>query len=168
MTDLSQAFLQKSRNLLVADYLPKIERCLDHLSDEEVWARPNEASNSIGNLLLHLCGNVTQWILGGVGGRECVRHRQQEFDERTPLRARELLERLRDVVHEADKIIRGLDAAALLSARRIQRYDVTVLEAIYHVVEHFSMHTGQIILLAKERTGADLRLWQPPRGAEGV
>src|ERR1700722_9627450 len=162
MTDMSQVFLQKSRNLLVVDYLPKIERCLDHLTVEEVWARPNEASNSIGNLLLHLCGNVTQWILGGVGGREYVRDRQQEFDERTPLPAREVLERLRSVVHEADEIIRGLDAAALLSTRRIQRYDVTVLEAIYHVVEHFGMHTGQIILLTKARTGADLKLWQPP------
>jgi hypothetical protein len=70
MTDTSQVFLQKSRNLLVMDYLPKIERCLDHLSVEEVWARPNEASNSIGNLLLHLCGNVTQWILGGIGSSE--------------------------------------------------------------------------------------------------
>jgi uncharacterized damage-inducible protein DinB len=168
MTDISQVFLQKSRNLLVVDYLPKIERCLADLSDEQVWARPNEASNSIGNLLLHLRGNVTQWILGGVGGREYVRHRQHEFDERTPLPARELLERLRDVVHEADEIIRGLDAAALLSAREIQGYDGTVLEAIYHVVEHFSMHTGQIILLAKARTGADLRLWEPPSGAEGI
>jgi hypothetical protein len=80
ITDVSQAFLQKSRSLLVLDYLPKIERCLAHLSEEDVWARPSEVSNSIGNLLLHLCGNVTQWILGGVGGREYVRHRQQEFD----------------------------------------------------------------------------------------
>jgi uncharacterized damage-inducible protein DinB len=158
MTDVSHAFLQKSRSLLVLDYLPKIERCLAHLSDQDVWARPSEASNSIGNLLLHLCGNVTQWILGGVGGREYVRHRQQEFDERTPLPARELLERLRGVVNEADTVIRGLDAGTLLSARQIQDYDGTVLEAIYHVVEHFSMHTGQIILLAKMRIGADLKL----------
>jgi uncharacterized damage-inducible protein DinB len=164
MTDVSHAFLQKSRSLLVSDYLPKIERCLEHLSDEDVWTRPNEASNSIGNLLLHLCGNVSQWILEGVGGREYVRHRQQEFDERTPLPTRELLERLRSVVNEPDKVLRGVDAATLLSTRQIQGYEETVLEAIYHVVEHFSMHTGQIILLAKARTGADLKLWQPPSG----
>jgi uncharacterized damage-inducible protein DinB len=158
MTDVSQAFLQKSRSLLVLDYLPKIERCLAHLSEEDVWARPSEASNSIGNLLLHLCGNVTQWILGGVGGREYVRHRQQEFDQRTPLPAGALLERLRGVVNEADTVIGGLDAGTLLSPRQIQDYDGTVLEAIYHVVEHFSMHTGQIILLAKMRIGADRKL----------
>jgi uncharacterized damage-inducible protein DinB len=161
--DVSQEFLQKSRSLLVSDYLPKIERCLEVLGDDDVWWRANEASNSIGNLVLHLCGNVTQWIIGGVGGRPYERHRQQEFDERTSIAAGELLRRLRAVVEEADEVTGALDADALLTRRRIQGYDVTVLEAIYHVVEHFGMHTGQIILLSKARTGTDLGLWQPPR-----
>jgi uncharacterized damage-inducible protein DinB len=161
MPDVSHAFLQKSHSLLVSDYLPKIERCLEHLTDEDVWWRPNETSNSIGNLLLHLRGNVTQWIIGGVGERSYERHRQQEFDERIHIPTRELLAKLRAVVEEADEIILGLDASALLSRRQIQNYDVTVLEAIYHVVEHFGMHTGQIILLTKARTGTDLRLWRP-------
>ena len=163
MTDVTAAFLLKSRSLIVSDYLPKIERCLERLDDDDVWWRPNEASNSIGNLVLHLCGNVTQWIIGGVGGRPYERHRQQEFDERTHIAARELLRRLRGVVEEADRVISGLDADALLTSRNIQAYDVTVLEALYHVVEHFGMHTGQIILLSKARTGTDLKLWQPPR-----
>src|SRR3954469_22273327 len=94
MTDVAQTFIYKSRQLLLSDYLPKIERSLEGLGDEEVWWRPNEASNSIGNLLLHLCGNVSQWIIGGVGGREVERHRQQEFDERRMLPARELLSSL--------------------------------------------------------------------------
>ena len=163
MTDVSQAFLQKSRSLLVSDYLPKIERCLEHLTDEDVWSRPNDACNSVGNLLLHLRGNVTQWIIGGVAGKPYERRRQQEFDERTHVPARELLAGLRAVVEEADEIIRGLDASALLSMRQIQDYEVTVLEAVYHVVEHFGMHTGQIILLTKARTGEDLKLWRPAR-----
>ena len=163
MADISHVFLQKSSSLLVSDYLPKIERCLEHLSDDEVWSRPNEASNSIGNLLLHLRGNVTQWIIGGVGERPYERHRQQEFDERTHIPARELLAKLRAVLEEAGGVISGLDAADLLSKRQIQDYDVTVLEAIYHVVEHFGMHTGQIILLTKARTGEDLKLWRPVR-----
>ncbi len=154
MMDISHTFLQKSRSLIVADYLPKIERCLERLSEEDVWSRPNDTCNSIGNLLLHLRGNITQWIIGGVGGKAYERHRQQEFDERTHMPARELMARLRTVIDEADEIIRGLDATALLSRRQIQHYDVTVLEAIYHVVEHFGMHTGQIILLTKARTGA--------------
>lgn len=162
-TDVSQAFLQTSRSLLITDFLPKIERCLEHLTDEDVWWRPNDASNSIGNLLLHLRGNVTQWIIGGVGGQARERRRQQEFDERSRIPTPELVGKLRAVVEEADAVMRDLDATALLSRRQIQDYDVTVLEAIYHVVEHFSMHTGQIILLTKARTGEDLRLWQPVR-----
>jgi uncharacterized damage-inducible protein DinB len=160
-TDIGRAFLQKSVSLLVSEHLPKIERCLEHLTDEDVWWRPNDASNSIGNLLLHLRGNVTQWIIGGVGGQVRERRRQQEFDERTHIPVKELLAKLRAVVEEADEVIRGLDTHALLSMRQIQDYDVTVLEAIYHVVEHFGMHTGQIILMTKARTGTDLKLWQP-------
>ena len=163
MTDVTQAFLAKSRSLLVSEYLPKIERCLEHLTDEDVWWRANDASNSIGNLMLHLRGNVTQWIIGGVGGQARERRRQQEFDERSHISVKELQAELRAVVEEAAEIIRGLDARALLSRRQIQDYDVTVLEAIYHVVEHFSMHTGQIILFTKARTGEDLKLWRPVR-----
>ena len=161
MADIAATFLSKSGSLLTSEYLPKIERCLERLTDDDVWSRPNEASNSIGNLLLHLRGNVTQWIIAGVGGRTRERRRQQEFDERNRIPAGELLAGLRAAVEEADEIIRGLDSGALGSRRTIQDYDVTVLEAIYHVVEHFSMHTGQIILMTKARTGQDLKLWLP-------
>ena len=165
MTDISGIFLSKSSSLLRSEYLPKIERCLEGLTDDDVWSRPNEASNSIGNLLLHLRGNVTQWIIAGVGGRTRERRRQQEFDQRNRIPTAELLAGLRAAVEEADEIIRGLDIAALGSRRAIQDYDVTVLEAIYHVVEHFSMHTGQIILMTKARTGKDLKLWRPANEA---
>ena len=161
MTDIAQTFVSQSRRLLSSDYLPKIERSLEGLSDEEVWWRPNEASNSIGNLLLHLCGNVSQWIIGGVGGREVERHRQQEFDERRRLPARELLSSMKQVLAEADEVLGKVDAETLLSSRQIQGYEMSVLEAVYHVVEHFGMHTGQIIYLSKMRGGRDLELWQP-------
>ncbi len=162
MTDIAQTFISESRRLLFSDYLPKIERSLEGLGDEEIWWRPNEASNSIGNLLLHLCGNVSQWIVGGVGGREVERRRQQEFDERRLTPALELLSRIKQVLAEADEVLEGVDAETLLSRRRIQGYDVSVLEAIYHVVEHFGMHTGQVIYLSKMRGGRDLELWRPP------
>jgi uncharacterized damage-inducible protein DinB len=162
MTDIAQLFVEQSRRLLVQDYLPKIEACLVHLTDEDVWARPNEASNSIGNLLLHLSGNVTEWLIGGVGLRRVERHRQQEFDERRHLPARELLARLKSTVGEAEAVLGHLGPETLLTRRAIQGYDVTVLEAIYHVVEHFSMHTGQIIVLTKMLTARDLQLWKAP------
>jgi uncharacterized damage-inducible protein DinB len=162
MDQISRAFIEKSRSLLTSDYLPKVERCLDNLGEEDIWWRPNEASNSIANLVLHLCGNVTMWILGGVGRLPFERDRQREFDERRRIPSRELRERLQGVVKEADVVLGELTPAELLSRRQIQGYEVTVLEAVYHVVEHFAMHTGQIILLGKARSGRDLRLWEPP------
>jgi uncharacterized damage-inducible protein DinB len=163
MDAIALAFVDKSRSLITADYAPKIERCLDRLSDADIWWRPNEASNSIGNLILHLCGNVTMWIVGGVGALPFERHRQQEFDERRKIPAMELRTRLRGVVQQADEVMSAVRPDDLLSRRQIQGYDVTVLEAMYHVVEHFSMHTGQIILISKARGAEDLRLWAPPR-----
>ena len=165
MDAVAVAFVEKSRSLISSDYLPKIERCLDRLSEAEVWWRPSEASNSIGNLILHLCGNVTMWIIGGIGALPFERHRQLEFDERRKIPAAELRRRLREVVAQADDVMSGVHADDLLSRRQIQGYDVTVLEAMYHVVEHFGMHTGQIILLSKARLGQDLKLWEPPEAS---
>jgi uncharacterized damage-inducible protein DinB len=162
MSEIGRAFLEKSRKLVLSDYVPKIERCLERLGDDDIWWRPNEASNSIGNLVLHLCGNVTMWLIGGVGGRPFERNRQQEFDERGRIPAAELLGRLRAVIEQADEVLLSLDDRSLMGRRRIQSYDVTVLDAVYHVVEHFGMHTGQIILLSKARTGEDLKLWEQP------
>ena len=166
--DPSLIFLDKSRALLAGDYLPKIERCLELLDDHAIWWRPNEGSNSVGNLLLHLCGNVTQWMLGGVGRQAYDRRRQQEFDERRPIPKADLLRTVRQVVQAADAVLGHLEARDLSSRRQIQGYDVTVLEAIYHVVEHFSMHTGQIILITKAKTGKDLKLWRPPEEDAGI
>jgi hypothetical protein len=158
-TDL---FVERSVFLLSHDYLPKLTRTLAALTDADIWWRANDASNSIGNLLLHLRGNVTQWIIGGVGGREYRRARAAEFAARAGAPATALLEDLGITVQDACGIIAAQTAESLLERRQIQGYDVTVLEAIYHVVEHFSMHTGQVIVLAKARAGLDLGLWHPP------
>lgn len=161
MTGVAQAFTFESRRLLAASYLPKIESCIAELTEEEIWWRPNESSNSVGNLILHLCGNLRQWIIGEIGGRQYERQRQREFDERTPVPAEELLSVLRAVVAEVDDVLGGLDEKALLAQKQIQGREVSVLEAIYHAVEHFAMHTGQIIFLSKMQGGKDLVLWRP-------
>ena len=163
--DIAQAFIAQSRSLLQTANLPRIERCLERLSDEEVWWRPNDESNSIGNLMLHLSGNVRQWIVSGLGGREDARVRQEEFDERRVLPRAELLRRLKETLTEADSVLASIEPAQLLESRRIQGDEVTMLEAIYHVVEHFSMHTGQIILLAKALKNEDLRFYDFSGGA---
>lgn len=161
MNEASRLFLQKSSALLASEYLDKIERSVEPLSAQGIWWRPNEASNSIGNLILHLNGNVGMWLLGGVGRIAFERNRQLEFDERRQLAAGHLLAQLRTTCQRANDVLKGLDESELLCRRQIQGYDLTVLEAIYHVVEHFGMHTGQIILLSKAQLGQDLSLWKP-------
>ncbi|HYG82341.1 MAG TPA: DinB family protein [Pyrinomonadaceae bacterium] len=159
MSDAARAFIAKARSLLGEEYLPKIERCLERLSDEEVWWRANEESNSIGNLLLHLAGNARQWVVSGVGQTADGRVRQLEFDQREVVPREELLRRVRQTLTEVDNVLARLDPSRVLEPRRIQGYDVTVLEAVFHVVEHFSMHTGQIILLTKLIKAADLKFY---------
>ena len=132
----------------------RIATCVDQLSPEQIWARGNANENAVGNLVLHLAGNVGQWILCGVGGAEDRRDRDGEFDARS---GENVLDRLRPVVEEAVALIASLPYSRLAERKTIQKlYDVTVLEAIYHVVEHFSMHTGQIIFATKLLTGTDL------------
>ena len=164
MTEASQAFIDRSRHYLSAEYLPKIRLCLEQLTDDDVWWRANEASNSIGNLMLHLAGNARQWIVGGVGRMPDARDRQAEFDQREVIPAAELLARLTRTIAEVDAVLAAVTPVDLQQLRRIQGRDITVLEAIYHVVEHFAMHTGQIILLAKIRSAAEIRFYDVKDG----
>jgi uncharacterized damage-inducible protein DinB len=164
MSDAARAFLDEARRYFLADYLPKIERCLERLTDAQVWLRAGEESNSIGNLLLHLEGNARQWIVCGVGGAHDERDRDREFDERDELPREHLLSALRATLEELDTVLARLDTSALLERRRIQGLDVTVLAAVFHVVEHFSMHTGQIILLTKQLVAGDLAFYEFEEG----
>lgn len=159
MSDAGRAFLDESRRYFLADYFPKIERCLERVTDAQVWWRANEESNSIGNLLLHLEGNARQWIVCGVGGASGQRDRDREFDERAQLPRATLLSALRTTLEDVEGVLARLDSSALLETRHIQGQDVTVLAAVFHVVEHFSMHTGQIILLTKQLSSGDLAFY---------
>lgn len=162
--DLGQAFLDESRRYLAKEYAVKIRLCLEELSDEDLWWRPHEHANSIGNLLLHLAGNIRQWIVSGVGGAPDTRLRQAEFDKRGPLPRDEVLRRLDAALSDTDQVLRALDPAALTQDRQIQGRDTNVFRAIYHVVEHFGMHTGQIAYITKLRTGEDLGFYRDAGG----
>ncbi|MFN2481067.1 MAG: DinB family protein [Pyrinomonadaceae bacterium] len=171
---VARAFVAEARRLLTEDYLPKIERCLELLREGDLWWRAGAESNSVGNLLLHLEGNARQWIVCGVVGAADERERQREFDagrgrepgEAELPTARELFARLRGTVEEADGGLARLEPSVLLERRRIQGLrEVEVLRAVFHVVEHFSMHTGQIILLTKMRAGRDLAFYDFSEGA---
>jgi uncharacterized damage-inducible protein DinB len=161
----SQRFIECAQEFLTGDYLPKIERCLERLTDEQIWWRPNAESNSIGNLVLHLCGNARQWIVSGVGGQADARHRDAEFAQRDVIARAELVDLLRSTLADVATVLQNLSAQTqttpdlLLERRNIQSSDVDLLEAIFHVTEHFSMHTGQIIMLTKMLTSADLNFY---------
>ena len=163
--EVSHAFIAEARKLLSSEYLPKIECCLEGLSDEQVWWRANDQSNSIGNLLLHLSGNARQWIVSGLGGAADRRVRKTEFDERSMIPRAELLATVRQTLSEVDGVLAQFEPARLLEPYRIQENDVTALEAIFHVVEHFSMHTGQIILITKMFKSQELQFYDFSTGA---
>ncbi|HEV8358571.1 MAG TPA: DinB family protein [Gemmatimonadales bacterium] len=150
------AFLSQSREYLTAHYLPKIRAAVERLGEEDLWWRPNEASNSIGNLMLHLAGNIRQWIVSGVGGAPERRDRAAEFARREPLGRDDLLALLTEAVLEAEAVIARTDPDDLNERRAVQGRTVTALQAIYHAVEHFGMHTGQILYIAKLRAARDL------------
>jgi|SRR5882724_9163263 len=157
---VSAAFISEARYLLREDYLPKIERCLEQLSDEQVWWRANINSNSIGNLILHISGNARQWIVCGLGGQPDDRKRDAEFAERRVVPRDELLAHLKKAVSDFDQTLESFDSARLLDQFQIQGTMTTALAAILHVTEHFSMHTGQIILLTKLMTASDLHFYE--------
>jgi uncharacterized damage-inducible protein DinB len=152
----------QAEHVLKQVYLPRIIGCIEQLSPQQIWWRPNEASNSVGNLVLHLAGNVHQWIISGLGGAADVRQRELEFSERGPLPRRVLMNCLRGTVGEACRALRKLSAEDLARVHSIQKYRATGMDAVFHVAEHFSHHAGQIILLTKMLTGSDLKFTKLP------
>jgi hypothetical protein len=137
----------------LAQALGRIEHCLGQLSDDQIWWRPAEKMNSIGNLMLHLAGNMRQWIVAGVGGAKDDRHRQGEFDERRHIPKTELLKKLKSTVSEATAALAKADAAEWQRMRRVQGFDVTGFAAALHSVSHFRGHTQEIIHLTRAQLG---------------
>ena len=162
--DLASTFLERSRYYMATEYRIKLRAAVESLPKGALWSRPNPESNSVGNLLLHLAGNVRQWIVSGVGGATDMRHRGSEFQARDGADAATLLEGLDVVLDETDAVLAKLTAADLASSRAIQGRDVNVLEAVYHVVEHFAGHLGQIVLIAKMHSPGAIQFYEDAGG----
>jgi uncharacterized damage-inducible protein DinB len=158
-SQIAQAFLKQTADHLELDFLPKIKKCVDLLDEDDTWWRGSEAENSVGNLLLHLGGNVRQWIISGVGGAPDRRDRPREFSARGGMAKKEALSQLESTVREAAGVLRQLRQDDLLIERTIQGFKRTGLQAALHVVEHFSYHTGQIVFITKLRTQKDLKFY---------
>lgn len=164
MIDLAQRFIDQSRFYLQTEYRVKLRAAVEALPADALWWRANDQSNSVGNLLMHLAGNVRQWIVGGVGGAPNTRDRAAEFAANAGTGAAELLANLERVLDEADAVLANVSAEDLATPRMIQGREVTVFEATYHVVEHFSLHLGQIILVVKMHAPGSVQFYEDAGG----
>ncbi len=153
MSDMATNFAHAAASYLRETYLPRLRRALEALPEEDLWWRPHEGVISFGNVLLHLEGNVRQWIVGGLGGASDHRERASELAATDGPSGGELIERLAATVGEACSVLDAMDAKALGRRYAIQGENPTGLEAILHVVEHFGWHTGQAVWIAKARAG---------------
>ena len=154
-----EALIAESRRRLFHDSQPRVHKCLAALSEEEIWLRPNAETVSIGNLVLHLCGNVRQNILSGLAGAPDRRQRALEFSETGPIPAAELLRRLDEAMAEVDTALGTIDPASLLAVRRVQGFDESGLSILVHLVEHFSYHVGQMTYFVKSRRAIDMQYY---------
>ena len=166
--DLAAAVRTEAANELT-EALDRIRHCLGQLTDEQVWWRCQPSLNSIGNLILHLCGNVRQWIIAGLGGAADVRNRPAEFAERGPIPKEELSSKLDAVVSEAKEVLGRLTARQMLEVRRIQGFDVTGLAAIFDSVPHFRGHTQEIVSMTRLQLGDAYQFaWAPASPEQGA
>ncbi len=149
--------------------LDRIKHCLTQLNDEQVWRRSQPSLNSIGNLILHLCGNLRQWIVSGIGGGSDVRNRPAEFAERGPIAKKELLGRLESAAGEAKRVLAGVSARQLVEVRRIQGFEVNGAEAIFDSVPHFRGHTQEIVHMTRLQLGDAYKFaWTPTTPEQGA
>jgi uncharacterized damage-inducible protein DinB len=158
---LGHIYIEEARRRL-ATCQKRIIHCMNQLDDAQVWWRPKESMNSIANLVLHLCGNLEQWIMFGVGGELDLRNRPLEFSERTPLPKEQLNQRLSATVSRADEVLAQVNDAKLLEPRRIQGFEETVFSAIFESLAHFNGHTQEIVYITRLQLGDAYRFaWVP-------
>ena len=153
---IGTALIQESIRRLIDESHARILRCLDELSEADLWYRANYQTVGVGNLILHLCGNVRQWICTGLGGQPDHRVRSKEFEELGPIPKAELVALLNQTMADARAVIEALDPARLVEPRSVQGFTETGVSILVHVIEHFSYHTGQITYITKSRKAVDL------------
>lgn len=148
-------FIREIQRRLTTEGRDRILKCLDLLSEEDIWYRPNDHSNSVGNLVLHLCGNVTQWLFSTIGGGKDMRERQTEFDEKGPIPKSVLKAKVVNLMDKADRILESLDSSNLAKIYPVQGFEENGIAILVHITEHFSYHVGQITYIVKARKDLD-------------
>jgi uncharacterized damage-inducible protein DinB len=160
MSEVGAALIQECRRRLFDESMPRIRKCLGQLTVDEIWTRPNDQTVSAGNLVLHLAGNVRQYVLATLGGSPDVRERQKEFDATGPMATADLLTILEQAMAETAGVLDRIDPSTLLQTHRVQGFVESGLSILVHVVEHFSYHTGQIAYIVKSRRNVDLGFYR--------
>lgn len=150
-----QEFIDTATNY-IDENTEKLNTCFNELEEADLWRRPNEYSNSPGNLILHLSGNIRQWVISSLGNIEDSRQREKEFAADGGYSKSELMEMLFSTVEEAKKIITNMDSKEILKKRKVQGQSYSGIAIILHVTEHYSYHTGQIIFWTKLLKNKDL------------
>jgi len=158
-------FIQQQRAIM-QECLEKIGHCFSQLEEHDIWWRPYQEHNALGNIILHLCGNLGQWVIHGVTEQPDTRDRPAEFSHRGVIPKQQLLEWLGQTISKADAVIAGLDEQSLLEPRRIQGYEVLVQAAIQNSVSHLVGHTQEIIWVTRLRVGAGYQFRWKPSGKE--
>ena len=153
--DFYSLFIQEINRRLFKESFPRLRQFLNELSEEEIWYKPNENSNSVGNLSLHLMGNARQWVISGLGKEADVRTRQQEFDEKGPIPTATLLQQLDALEEELTACITSIPQGKLLETHDVQGFKENGIAILVHVVEHFSYHVGQITYFVKAKKNID-------------
>ena len=159
MSDLKAEFLKDCVQHL-NEHTKRVKICLDLITEEQAWQKPNEVSNSVANLILHLCGNMTQYVLSSLGGEPDNRQRDLEFTIKGGWDKDELFKKLSTVVESVTKTILAQDERSLLTTRAVQGFNKSGLSIILHITEHYSYHTGQIALITKLLRNKDLGFYK--------
>ena len=160
MDQISQLLIAEARYRLLEESIPRLEKCVSKMDKQGIWYRANPQTVSAGNLVSHLCGNVRQWLISGLGGRADHRNRDQEFDEEGPLETAVLLEMLKDLAQEIDTVLTEISTVDLSETKTVQGFEVNGVSILVHVVEHFSYHVGQVTHMVKSRLGVDMGYYE--------
>lgn len=154
--EINKLLILDIKKRIFQESIPRINKCLGLLADDQIWKHHNEHSNSIGNLVLHLNGNVRQWILSGIFGEKDERDRDAEFSFEGPTPKKNLMELMSQLEKETSIMLAKIKPKMLIERREVQGFDESVLSILIHVTEHFSYHTGQIAFYTKILLDCDL------------
>lgn len=153
--ELVEAIKQEFERRVMDESFNRIRKCLGMLCQDELWNRLSDDTMSVGNQVLHIHGNVSQYILQGIGGRNFQRKRNEEFKDHNDLDIETLLFLLNKLEVDMKSVLHQLTPDELLRVRPVQVFEESGLSILTHVMEHTSYHTGQITLLTKLMTGKD-------------